>query len=159
MGLRDRINAQRQKTAQPAPTPPPTQPEATAQPTMPKACAEPVQPTEIVTWRCGHTEPVKAFAGAICPKCRVVSRKNRGERRAKAQQAKREDHGRLPHGANFSVQYDAAKKSWHGNLCILAVDGSEPQFFSGEASGVFKLLSLLDSKYREWLVQQPKGKE
>lgn len=58
--------------------------------------------------------------------------------------------GRLPHGAEFDVKFDAESTTWSGRLTI-----DTCPTFEGTASGVFYLLTQLDEQYREWLRQQP----
>ena len=56
--------------------------------------------------------------------------------------------GRLPHCARFELDYDAASQTWSGSLTIPTPDG-KPTVLTDKASGVFGLLSKLDSQYRE----------
>jgi hypothetical protein len=56
--------------------------------------------------------------------------------------------GRLPHGACFEMNYDSASQTWSGTLTIPKPDG-KPSVVTDKASGVFRLLSKLDSQYRE----------
>lgn len=56
--------------------------------------------------------------------------------------------GRLPHGARFELDYDSASQTWSGTLTIPTPDG-KPSVVTGNASGVFQLLSKLDGQYRE----------
>jgi hypothetical protein len=55
---------------------------------------------------------------------------------------------RLPDGSRFDVAYDAAAERWSGTLTVPAVAGGEPAAFSAWASGVFRLLRILDDMYR-----------
>jgi hypothetical protein len=52
---------------------------------------------------------------------------------------------RLPDKAAFNLLYDAETTSWTGTL---TVDG---QVFEGQGPAVFKLMALLDAKYRRSL--------
>ena len=54
--------------------------------------------------------------------------------------------GRLPDGAVFHLLYNASRKVWWGTLKIGDAE------FSGEKGGVFKLLRILDTKYRKSIV-------
>ena len=69
----------------------------------------------------------------------VPDRRPGGAKRSQAEEA------RLPHGATFEVRYDATSETWSGRLTI------GEAMFSGQASGVFKLLTQLDDKYRKSL--------
>ncbi len=50
--------------------------------------------------------------------------------------------GRLPNGSAFSVRFSSEKDEWEGTLTVGKHD------FHGKASGVFRLLGDLDTKYR-----------
>jgi hypothetical protein len=60
---------------------------------------------------------------------------------------------RLPDEATFFVRYDAAKEQWRGTL---AVDGNT---FEGTHTAVFKLLRLLDGKYRDFVRSKGNGEQ
>ena len=60
------------------------------------------------------------------------------------------DKSRLPDGSSFAVRYSALAVRWIGTLTVPRT-GDDPKVFHGEASGVFKLLSVLDVQYRDWL--------
>jgi hypothetical protein len=65
--------------------------------------------------------------------------------------------GRLPDGSRFEVCYDAAKEQWSGTLTVPTVDGASATF-TGTGSGLFPLLSHLDTQYRSTLNEQvPQG--
>ena len=54
--------------------------------------------------------------------------------------------GRLPDGAVFHLLYNASTQTWWGTLKVGDAE------FSGEKGGVFKLLRILDAKYRKTIV-------
>ncbi len=58
--------------------------------------------------------------------------------------------GRLPHGSQFEVRYDAAKEQWSGSLTVPAAEGA-PATFTGSGSALFPLLADLDRQYRATL--------
>lgn len=140
--------------------PKPTPPEGgggTAPPGAGKKDKKPA-PTK-VTFACGHQHSVGLFTGKICPQCRSVAAKKRGDRNlrvglkkyADAAAAKHDDRGRLPDGAWFSVTYDADTRTWSGTLRLnnapVKPDGLT---FHGTNSALFKLLWELDDQYRRW---------
>lgn len=113
----------------------------------------------LVHENCGHPVIIKGKCGA----CMAVANKERKARkRAKqAEKGKRQPNmGRLPLGSSFAVTY-IEDGLWTGNLDVLlsGVDGCIDKRFTGEASGVFRLLMALDGQYREWLREKEKGIE
>jgi hypothetical protein len=106
---------------------------------------------------CGHPIDLKGLVTGNCGSCAA---KNRQERLARWKGKKREQaeskNQRLPDGSEFHVKYDSGKKLWSGELvCFPPGDGKT---FSAEASGVFRLLSELDAKYRAWVTEKEKVK-
>jgi len=110
----------------------------------------------------------KKLAGAPCPDCRrkahaellarqqaeaALRKAARPEPPAPKAKAARPPAERLPHGSEFRVTYDAGAQKWGGTLTVPTPQGG--QVFEGEAGAVFKLLSALDSQYRDWLAAQP----
>lgn len=59
--------------------------------------------------------------------------------------------GRLPHGAEFHVRWDAEKREWIGvpGLTVPNFHGQDLTF-GGSGNGVFWLLPQLDMKFRQW---------
>src|SRR5947209_6900323 len=74
-------------------------------------------------------------------------RKKGGKRSPAGHDFQMQQKGRLPDGSAFSVSYDAAAVLWRGRLTI-HVPGGGALEFTGEAPGVFRLLSRLDDQYR-----------
>jgi hypothetical protein len=109
---------------------------------------KPVPPPRVAILRaCGCLESVAQLAGVPCRACLkayAVARRARTEnqRRKKAIDLR----GRLPHGSQFEVQYDAERLMWSGTLAT-TVNGS-PVKFVGEASGLFGMERDLDRQYR-----------
>lgn len=123
--------------------------------------------SEFVIASCGHKVlvefPPKArfIAETIaktnrrpCKQCRALQESER-RRAAVERRAMREKfptgkpRPRLPHGARFEATYDAVSKTWSGSLVVpgdLTPCGS---ICCSRATGVFKLLELLDATYRE----------
>jgi hypothetical protein len=94
-----------------------------------------------VTHSCGHKTTVEKLAQRRCPAC-LHETHTKELKQAQKAVGKDTRTGRLPDGAVFHVAYDATKTLWTGTL---AIDG---QTFTGESSGVFKLLAKLDAQYR-----------
>jgi hypothetical protein len=149
----------RRKEGQPLPQPAPVPPTPAAPAPKKKAekppCTPSVEcaPSIILTHRCGHKIGAASIQGSNCPACVAVSKKAKAARRAESRKAKNPEkaHGsrvhteeRLPDNAAFVVRYEAATRTWAGTLTI-------PGFpiFDGAATGVFKLLVMLDRQYRE----------
>ena len=113
-----------------------------------------VPPTadDAITHSCGHRTTRKHMESTPCRECVNTSDKKRRQQKHKKQTEKRKserpDIPRLPDLAEFNVVYNAELQRWYGELVI-----GEKKFY-GSASGVFKLLPLLDQQYREWLSQQ-----
>jgi len=127
---------------------------------------------EQVTVRCGHTVPFELFAdnkdkfrrdrrkkltARDCSACRIKAQEVRQAADQEAARQRRLDKpkkelpcgpptGRLPHGSRFDVAWDEAKGQWSG---MLFVPGLAP--LTATASGVFKLLQILDRMYRATL--------
>jgi hypothetical protein len=102
-----------------------------------------------------------------CPDCRrkahadLVARQQAEAARRKAarpaapapkEKAPRPQAGRLPHGSEFRVSYDAGAEKWSGTLTVTTPEGGK--VFEGEAGGVFRLLTALDAQYRQWAAGQ-----
>jgi hypothetical protein len=143
----------------------------------------PVVGVEKVTCACGHEAELplypdrqdkfraarrKDLADRPCPPCRQKAhaeltareqaqaaerRKARGGAPPARKAADRPVIERLPHGSAFTVSYDARAVKWSGTLTVTTPEGGRA--FEGEAGGVFRLLSLLDGMYRQWLAAQP----
>ena len=139
----------------------------------------PVIGVEKVTCACGHEAELplyedrkdkfraarrKNLAERPCPPCRQKAhaeltareqaaaaerRKARGGPTPRKEKAVRPDVERLPDGSEFRVTYDATAVRWSGTLTVTTPEGGK--VFEGEAGGVFKLLSVLDGQYRDWL--------
>jgi hypothetical protein len=132
---------------------------------------------------CGHEAELKLFddkkdrafraarrqklAGRPCPDCRrkahadLVARQmaeaalrmeTRPDAPAREKKAAQPVVERLPHDSAFAVSYDAGAEKWSGTLTVTMPEGG--QVIEGEAGGVFRLLSLLDGQYRQWLAAQ-----
>jgi hypothetical protein len=147
----------------------------------------PVIGVEQVTVRCGHTVPFELFdlkkdkfrndrrkklTDRDCSACRIKAQEarqaaEREEARKRRQEKPKRDgppakpkkwrpqpnpSGRLPDGSRFDVAWNAAKEQWAGSL---AVPGSAS--FTAAATGVFKLLQILDGLYRAALTEEPDG--
>ncbi len=163
-----------------APPKPPASVSTAAKPpnkAQPQKVKPPVIGTEEVHATCGHPVAFELFAlkadkfrdarrakltDKACPACRkeaqaVKEAKERAERAERAAVPPKKPKGagrmnenqRLPHQSSFMVQYDAEKKMWSGALFVNGVK------FSGEASGVFRLLTTLDRHYRQSLWKEP----
>ena len=122
-----------------------------AKPQPPKPAALPPKKKQSVVYDCGHVGVVGQLGR--CRKCALAADskfriKRRERMNAKAMGAA---DNRLPHGAAFSVTYDAQEVRWSGTL---AVPGATPIF--AEASAVFTLLGKLDKMFRETLTQPEK---
>jgi hypothetical protein len=129
----------------------------------------PVVGIEQVTVKCGHAVPFELFdlkkdkfrndrrkklTDRDCPACRVKAQEARQAAEQEEARKRRLDKpkkerppanpsGRLPDGSRFDVAWDEAKGQWAGTL---AVPGLAP--LAASASGVFKLLQILDRMYR-----------
>ena len=137
----------------------------------------PVVAYEDVTVACGHVERFglfedkkdkfradrrKKLIGRVCKACRAqrereeqeAAEQRRAERakntaaqeRKRPKMQKRQQVSRLPDQSGFEVRYHAATETWSGTLTV-PVDGV-PNTFTASASGVFTLLSMLDTLYR-----------
>jgi hypothetical protein len=138
----------------------------------------PVVGIEQVTVKCGHAVPFELFdlkkdkfrndrrkklTDRDCPACRIKAQEARqaadqeDARKRRLDKPKKErppanPSGRLPDGSRFDVAWDEAKGQWSGTL---AVPGLAP--LTASASGVFKLLQILDRMYRATLAEEPDG--
>jgi hypothetical protein len=143
----------RRKEGTPLPPPAPV----SQTPPPPKKAEKPVKvecaPSIILTQRCGHKIGAAYIQGANCPACAAASKKAKAARRAESRKAKNPETARgsrvhveerLPDNAVFTVRYEAATRTWAGTLTIPGCP-----IFDGAATGVFKLLILLDRQYRE----------
>jgi hypothetical protein len=136
----------------------------------------PVMGVEPVTVKCGHTVPFELFdlkkdkfrdnrrkklTDRDCPACRVKAQEARQAAEQEAARQRRQDKpmgkrpaanpsSRLPDGSRFDVAWDSAKGQWAGSL---AVPGLAP--LTASASGVFKLLQILDRQYRATMATTP----
>ena len=135
---------------------------------------------EQVRAKCGHPVPMELYAdgrdkfrdarrGHIaerdCPECRQKAHEERTRsameaarlrRREKAQELARAKD-RLPHGSRFTdLAWDAEKGVWTGTLTIPGSQpASEAASFTASATGVFRLLRILDDLYRQSLGAAP----
>jgi hypothetical protein len=131
----------------------------------------PVIGSEQVTAQCGHAVTLELFetkqdkyreqrrnnlGERACPACRQQAHAERvAKEKAEAEEKRknappgkvRPDQGRLPNGATYHCVYDAARQKWVGTLTIPGE--KEPLVFSSEKSGVFRLLQILDGKFRQ----------
>jgi hypothetical protein len=146
--LRKSLEAQRQQrekkapAAQAAAVPPPVRraPEASgASSPEPARKGPPVEcePRVILTYSCGHKIGARFLQGSKCPHCQAQARKGRQPRQRVRPEA------RLPHGASFLAVYDAAAEQWSGLLTV------DERTFEAQASGIFRLMTELDRRYRE----------
>ncbi len=145
-----------------------------------KKVKPPVVGVEQVTVKCGHTVPFELFdlkkdkfrndrrkkltdrdCGRSPPHLKAQEARQAAEqeeaRKRRLDKPKKErppanPSGRLPDGSRFDVAWDEAKGQWAGTL---AVPGLAP--LTASASGVFKLLRILDGMYRAALVEEPDG--
>ena len=97
------------------------------------------------------TKPDAAARQAAHAARNAAEQEQAAQRRAAKAAAERErqERSRLPHGATFHVEYDAAAVLWRGSLSV------EGRTFTGEASAVFRLLRSLDDAYRASLQETP----
>jgi hypothetical protein len=141
----------------------------------PKRAPAPAKPAEAVkaTAGCGHeievgpckpaflAERLKKLAANPCPDCK---RKGQQEREAAEQETARQKreakearpprpkprlYGRLPHGANFNVTWDAEAGKWSGTLTVPQGGIYNASVTTREDSAVFGLLMQLDRAYRK----------
>jgi hypothetical protein len=121
------------------------------------------KPAPELSFACGHARKAAKVLGQPCPACRDKARSDakkvaKGARKARraarppresAAPADGKAPGRLPHGSEFVVGYDAAGPAWSGTLTVPRGDGR--LVFMAGCSGVVKLLRALDGLYREWI--------
>jgi len=138
----------------------------------------PVVGVEQVTVRCGHVVPFELFdlkkdkfrndrrkklTDRDCSDCRIKAQEARQAADQEAARKRRLDKpkkekppanpsGRLPDGSRFDITWDAAKEQWSGTLAVPGLAS-----FTAAASGVFKLLQVLDGLYRAALAEEPDG--
>jgi hypothetical protein len=142
-----------------------------APPTKPTPA--PAKPAEVVTASCGHeitvgpckpafqAERLKKLAGLPCPQCKLKAQQEREAAEQEAARKRREEkeerpprpkprlYGRLPHGANFNVTWNAETGVWSGTLTVPAGGIYNASVTTGEDSAVFALLMKLDRAYRK----------
>jgi hypothetical protein len=144
-----------------------------AAPTV-KATATPAKIAEAVkaTAVCGHeidvgpckpaflAERLKKLAGQPCPDCKRKAQQERESAEQEAARNRREEkaarpprpkprlYGRLPHGANFNVTWDAEAGKWSGTLTVPTGGIYNASVTTAEDSAVFGLLQALDRAYR-----------
>jgi hypothetical protein len=162
MGFRDSLPSNRRVQRQPPPDA--TKPKTPAA----KPGTPPVVAYEDVTAACGHVEKFGLFEDKKdkhrdarrqkcrdrpCTACRQARQQQEQEAAARRRAAKARTNkqllGRLPDGSRFEVVYDAGTESWSGTLTVV-VHG-EPTVFTGQHTGVFRLLQALDQQYRDTL--------
>jgi hypothetical protein len=144
--LRTQLKQQRQQRPQPKPV---TQPKPAGTPASKPAARGPAveaDPRYVVTYDCGHKIGTRYLQNTKCPHCRKEQNRRRrvevGARNRGVEPRERKA-SRLPDGAEFHVVFDAAAEQWIGTLAV------GDAIVEGEASGVFKLLELLDRLYRD----------
>jgi hypothetical protein len=166
MSLRDSLRSVQNKSLKrPAPpdaavkssTPSPT-PAHPAKRPLPKIIGY-----EPVLARCQHVERLPLFEpkadkflaarrqkaqGRDCSSCRRARHEAQLKAAAELKATKRLQclPQRLPDKSSFFVRYDATTESWNGEL--ITTIGNEPVTITGQKSGVFGLLRLLDREYR-----------
>lgn len=86
-----------------------------------------------------------------------IKPKARGFRPPAAHDRQIEHKGRLPDGARYETRYCAVGERWTGTLTVPLADG-RTESFSGQASGLFKLIHWLDDQYRLFLRQSSPAK-
>jgi hypothetical protein len=130
---------------------------------------------ETITCACGHQAPFPIYSEKNdkhreerrkrhqerhCADCRKKEHEER-QRQEKESKKKRSKEGkgpswlkeaarrasRLPDGAKFTLLYDASKELWQGELAV--VWEGKLRIFSGQGSGVFRLLEKLDVQFRK----------
>jgi len=65
--------------------------------------------------------------------------------------------GRLPHGANFNVAWNAESGAWSGSLTVPQGGIYNASVTTGEDSAVFALLTKLDRAYRKLPAEEGAG--
>lgn len=160
MSLRDKFGFDRKPKPRPQAAPLPKLPQNYSKPLAPAKPQTPIK--QVVSYSCGHEESVKNFVGRPCPACLLKIKEERRKRKQEKNQRVPTEVGwrtkasqyleRLPDGATYTgLIYSAKTKTWTGALLIPTINGEDGyQKFVGEESAVYKLLSLLDTKYREW---------
>jgi hypothetical protein len=168
---------QQTQAAQPAAATPAAAAPRPAAPSFQKV-KPPVVGIEQVTVKCGHVVPFELFdlrkdkfrndrrkklTDRDCSACRIKAQEVRQAaemeearlrrlERPRKERPQAKPQSRLPHGARFDVAWDAAKGQWSGTLSVpTADDAARCDVFTAAASGVFKLLQVLDGKYRATL--------
>ncbi len=114
-------------------------------------------------------------AERVCSSCRQTTHKTKTEKDMREAKERRKNKPRrtpnwkleaaerltrLPHGSQFQTRYDHENMKWTGMLVVPENSCGNPErlVFSHEAPAVFRLLSELDAKFREYLREQA-GKE
>jgi hypothetical protein len=122
----------------PAAAAPAGQPAPPSKPARPPKAEAPTD--NVVTYACGCRVGVANLRGRACPAC---ARKSRAAAKARHEEARKgRVAGRLPDGSAFLLTYDAAATEWSGVLTVGTLS------FDAKASGVVKLLGVLDAMYR-----------
>jgi hypothetical protein len=117
-------------------------PEAKAPKPAPAAAPKPAQP--VVRYSCGHDRPLADVASKQCPACRQEAAARRAARNAAKPARLDATHGRLPDGAAYHKQYDAATQTWTATLTIPGLP-----VMTAMASGSYTVERLLDGIYRQ----------
>lgn len=104
-------------------------------------------PTEIVKDAATTytTEPKRNKKGKIIPPP-LYPPHPEGNKKTRAFNKRQMARGRLPHGSEFKVSYNAALTSWSGTLTVPGC----PEPFHGRQSGVEMLLRRLYDCYAAW---------
>jgi hypothetical protein len=120
----------------------PATPPQEAVPAKPgKLAAVEVPGRQVITYLCGHRTGAANVRNQPCPAC---ARKGRAAARARREEAGRgRGPDRLPDGSAFLLVYDDSAVAWSGTLTVGAL------CFEAKASGVAKLLGMLDAMYRD----------
>jgi len=151
-GLRKQLGLDKNKPRPqpPATPPPPPPPRPAAQADGKKPKKKKPEPVEAdgkhtITQACGHRIGVRFMQQRPCAEC---TRRNRRNRQQARHQALKRVQGRLPDNACFHVLYDAASTTWTGTLTV------GEKVFEVQASGVFNVLTKLDTMYRATLAAE-----
>lgn len=139
----DRMKAAAARGKSPPPATPAGKKLAVPEPAKPSTAQKekppaPPAPLPSTTFGCGHRIGHPPKVKGPCPACCTQRRTQRAQ--------KRRLQGRLPHGSDFHVTYDAASTTWTGTLTVETADG--PVVFTASRSAVFVLMSALDQQWR-----------
>ena len=96
----------------------------------------------------------KRLAAALTLPEQEAARKRREEKAAREPRPKPRLYGRLPHGANFNVTWNADAGKWSGTLTVPQGGIYNGSVTEGEDSAVFALLMKLDRAYRKLPVEE-----